>query len=293
MESRYISNENETDLDDLESKSIFERWRKKERVQLIRKVFGFLNKKKTLEIINHNKVFIRRLNLNINDYKEYSEKFSSIEIELILDKERYGKFINMKEGEESYFHIYVNDDIDVCPLCHSVLDDDQTEEELSRGNELIHQGSEYPDVRKREKRMNIVMRAILFLFILAEIGLIIINRAVKPNFWWAGICGIAMVYIYSSMVYWIKHDSGFAAKIGLQLVLTMVLLVAIDYYFTGMNGWSLKFAIPGVLLFGDAIVFFLMMLNKQYWYSYSILLLFIGCHAPVVRRQGTAKDELR
>lgn len=173
-------------------------------------------------------------------------------------------------------NIYVNDDIDVCPLCHSVLDDDQTEEELVRGNELIHQGSEYPDVRKREKRMNIVMRAILFLFILAEIGLVIINRTVKPNFWWAGICGIAMVYIYSSMVYWIKHDSGFAAKIGLQLVLTMVLLVAIDYYFTGMNGWSLKFAIPGVLLFGDAIVFFLMMLNKQYWYSYSILLLFIG-----------------
>ena len=55
MESRYISNENEEDLDELESTSIFERWRKKERVQLIRKVFGFLNKKKTLEIINHNK----------------------------------------------------------------------------------------------------------------------------------------------------------------------------------------------------------------------------------------------
>ena len=173
-------------------------------------------------------------------------------------------------------NIYVNDDIDVCPLCHSVLDEDLTEEELTVRAALIHQGSEYPDVRKREKRMNIVMRAILFLFILAEIGLIIINRAVKPNFWWAGICGIAMVYIYSSMVYWIKHDSGFAAKIGLQLVLTMVLLVGIDYYFTGMNGWSLKFAIPGVLLFGDAIVFFLMMLNRQYWYSYSILLVFIG-----------------
>ena len=180
-------------------------------------------------------------------------------------------------------NIRVNDDIDVCPLCHSVLDDDLTQEEMEISEKLIHQGSSYPNVRKREKRMNIVMRAILFLFIVAEIGLVLINRSVKPHFWWAGICGVAMVYIYSSMVYWIKHDSGFAAKIGAQLVITMALLVGIDYYFTAMNGWSFKYAIPGVILFGDAIVFFLMMLNKQYWYSYTILLLFIGlCSVGIV-----------
>ncbi|MBQ8086044.1 MAG: hypothetical protein IJ232_08075 [Lachnospiraceae bacterium] len=172
-------------------------------------------------------------------------------------------------------NIYVDDDIDVCPLCHSVLDEDMTKEEIETGQMLIHQGSEYPDVRKREKRMNMVMRAILFLFILAEVGLVLINRAVTPHMWWSLISGVAMVYIYFSMIYWIKHDSGFAAKIGIQLVLTMILLVGIDY-FTGMTGWSLKFAIPGVILIGDAVVFFLMMLNRQYWYSYSILLLFIG-----------------
>lgn len=171
--------------------------------------------------------------------------------------------------------IHVNDDIDVCPLCHSVLDDDMTEEEITAGDDLMHQGSEYPDVRKREKRLNMVMRAILFLFIIAEIGLVIINRAVNPNIWWSAISGVAMVYIYVSMVYWTRHDSGFAAKVGIQIVITMALLVGIDY-FTGMTGWSIKYAIPGVILFGDAVVFFLMMLNRQYWYSYTLLLLFIG-----------------
>ncbi len=172
-------------------------------------------------------------------------------------------------------NIYVNDDIDVCPLCHSVLDDDMSEDEITLGNSIIHQGSEYPDVRKREKRMNMVMRAILFLFIIAEISLVIINNAVTPYFWWSVISGVAMVYIFFSMVYWIKHDSGFATKIGLQLVITMAFLIGIDY-FTGMTGWSLKYAIPGVILFGDAVVFFLMMLNRQYWYSYTLLLIFIG-----------------
>lgn len=172
-------------------------------------------------------------------------------------------------------NIYVDDDIDVCPLCHSVLDDDMSDDEINVGLNLIHQGSEYPDVRKRERRMSMVMRAILFLFIIAEISLVVINYVVTPGVWWSAISGVAMVYIYFSMVYWIRHDSGFAAKIGIQLVLTMALLIGIDY-FTGMAGWSLKFAIPGVILFGDAVVFFLMMLNRQYWYSYTLLLLFIG-----------------
>ena len=84
-----------------------------------------------------------------------------------------------------------------------------------------------------------------------------------------------MVYIYLSMVYWIHNDAGYAAKIGQQISLTIALLVGIDY-FTGMSGWSLQWAIPGVILFGDAIVFFLMMLNRQHWYSYTFLLLLVA-----------------
>ena len=50
-----------------------------------------------------------------------------------------------------------------------------------------------------------------------------------------------------------------------------------------MNNWSLKWAIPGVILFGDAIVFFLMMLNRQHWYSYTLLLLLIAiCSVGII-----------
>lgn len=171
-------------------------------------------------------------------------------------------------------NVNIYDDTEVCPLCHSVLDE-LTEEEMQETKGIFGQGAPYPDVRKRTKRVHFIMRLILFLVILAEIGLIIINYFATPNFWWSGISGVAMMYIYFSMVYWINHDSGYPAKIGLQLTLTMLLLVGIDY-FTGMTGWSLKWAIPGVILFGDAIVFFLMMLNRQHWYSYTFLLLLIA-----------------
>lgn len=177
-------------------------------------------------------------------------------------------------------NVMIYDDTEICPLCHSVLDE-MTEEDRQKMERFSEKGAPYPDVKKRTKQLHFVMRLILFLFILAEICLIVINYFVTPNFWWSGISGAAMIYTYLSMVYWIHHDAGYAAKIGLQLCLTIALLVGIDY-FTGMTGWSLQWAIPGVILFGDAIVFFLMMLNRHHWYSYTLLLLLIAIFSIVI-----------
>ena len=78
----------------------------------LEKVFNNLKKGKTLNIVKYNKNIKRRINININDYKEYSEKYSSIEIEIKPVSNKYGKFINIgekeKEEEEIYFHIYFN-----------------------------------------------------------------------------------------------------------------------------------------------------------------------------------------
>ena len=50
----------------------------------------------------------QRLNLNINDYKEYCETYSSIEIELVPVKDKFGKFININDKNKLYIHIYFN-----------------------------------------------------------------------------------------------------------------------------------------------------------------------------------------
>jgi hypothetical protein len=42
----------------------------------ILKIFDNLGKKKSLEIIKYNKNIQNRKNININDYKEYSEMYS-------------------------------------------------------------------------------------------------------------------------------------------------------------------------------------------------------------------------
>ena len=76
----------------------------------LQKIFDMMNLQKKLKIIKINKNIQKRTNININDYKKYSETYSSIEIEIIInniiDKEY---FIRFKEENKKFFHIYFND----------------------------------------------------------------------------------------------------------------------------------------------------------------------------------------
>ena len=72
------------------------------------KVLEIANKKRVLEAIKYNKNIKEKIHININDYKEYSEIYSSIELEIIPIAFNFGRFIEIKKGEESYFHIYFN-----------------------------------------------------------------------------------------------------------------------------------------------------------------------------------------
>ena len=76
-------------------------------------LFDIVLEKRRLEIIKNNKNIQNRLYININDYKKFCEAYSSIEIEIIPSKIKYGKFINIVSVEEpedrKYYHIFFND----------------------------------------------------------------------------------------------------------------------------------------------------------------------------------------
>ena len=103
MDSKRISKENKVELN---SKIYFENLKSD---YFLQKVFEYIKRNKSLAIIKCNKKMQNRLNINIKDYKEYSEIYSSIEIEIIPIKNKYSEFINI-EGDKSYYHIYFNDD---------------------------------------------------------------------------------------------------------------------------------------------------------------------------------------
>ena len=94
MENKTISN-----LDNIKS------------VYTIKIISEHIKKNKYLSIIKYNKKMQNRLKLTINNYKEYSQLYSPIEIELKLVKNTYSNqaFINTTDDNKKYFHIFFND----------------------------------------------------------------------------------------------------------------------------------------------------------------------------------------
>ena len=75
----------------------------------IQKFFGYMPKRKSLETVRYNKNIQKRINININHYKAFSEEYSSIELDIIPKKGEYGNFINIKKEDKKFIHIYFND----------------------------------------------------------------------------------------------------------------------------------------------------------------------------------------
>ena len=66
----------------------------------IQKFFEYMTERKLLETIRYNKNIQKRINININRYKAYSETKTSLELDIIPMKCECDEFIKIKEEDE-------------------------------------------------------------------------------------------------------------------------------------------------------------------------------------------------
>ena len=114
-----------TELNKIESKDLFKNLKND---YFLQKLFNILFKKKSLDIIKYNKKIKDRINISIKDYKEYSEIYSSIEIELKPVINKYGQFININKENDIFYHIYFNNNKEETK--RNYLKEDENVEEL-------------------------------------------------------------------------------------------------------------------------------------------------------------------
>ena len=105
MDSNTVQNHSKEEINKTQLKNQIDNLKSK---YILQKIFDNLPKKKSFEIIKYNKKIQKRVNIDINDYKVFREKYSEIIIEIIPGNNKYGKFINIKDKEELYYHIYFN-----------------------------------------------------------------------------------------------------------------------------------------------------------------------------------------
>ena len=72
----------------------------------LRKMFSHLKERNKLQILQQNKRIRDRVNISIDDYKN----FKKTELIIIPEENKYGVFINIKKEEKNKYHVFFNDE---------------------------------------------------------------------------------------------------------------------------------------------------------------------------------------
>lgn len=159
-------------------------------------------------------------------------------------------------------NVYIKDKTIVCPLCHSVLDVNESEE-----IELEEDYSMYPDVKIHARKLVYFMRVFLYLSIIAAVVTVVVNYITFQGMRWSVICVAAIIYTDVSLNYWIRKNAGHVSKIMMQMIGAILLDVVIDWII-GYQGWSMNYVTPSIMLLMEGILAVLMIVNHTQWVSY-------------------------
>ncbi|MCI5856142.1 MAG: DUF6320 domain-containing protein [Agathobacter sp.] len=158
--------------------------------------------------------------------------------------------------------IQITDETDKCPFCRCVLEKDEGQTQ-----------DKYPEAWVVARRFHLLENIVLFLSILIEAVLVYINYVVTPFFAWSLIVGLVLLYANVVLRLAVIGKSGYMFKTICLVLMTVIILIAIDYL-TGYNRWSLNYVMPAGILFMDIGILVLMIVNHRNWQSYMMAQLF-------------------
>lgn len=161
--------------------------------------------------------------------------------------------------------VQVLDDTKICPLCKSVLADDDG----------VKGESTYPDIEVNIRSFTIFKRIILFLSIVAGIVSILVNYFWYTGVLWSLITTAAIMYFWAAVIFAVKNHANLASKILVQAISASALLVVIDYVI-GYTGWAVNYVVPNILSLANIATLIIIIVNRMDWHDYVIYQIMIG-----------------
>lgn len=131
----------------------------------------------------------------------------------------------------------------------------------------------YPQKLNSKNSDKIFYIAILISIVIGVL-LIIINKLTTPKIDWASLANCGIIYIWITVIYSIKKSTNIAGHVLLQSLITSAVTLYIDYV-TGKNGWSVKIAIPIILMVANTTMLILTIINHKRYIKYAIYQLII------------------
>lgn len=161
--------------------------------------------------------------------------------------------------------VKIMDKTEVCPLCRCVVEVEETEASKEY----------YPDIRVKGKKIELIVRIVLFFSIVAGALSVIINVTHPDGTWWSVIVIGGLAYLQLIMLFVIENQhAGYLSKVIIGTACGIAYIVLIDYLH-GFTRWSLNYAVPGAMMAIDIMTIVLMFVNIRNWQSYLSLQIFM------------------
>ena len=151
--------------------------------------------------------------------------------------------------------ILVADDTNLCPLCDSVLDGDEPGENI------------YPRLEEQFHRFVLFKKIIYFILVATATMSVLVNYLFFNGVYWSLIVLGAIGYCFFTISYTVTHRTNLGAKVIFQAAGILILTWIIDMV-TGYTGWSIRYAIPSMLLLADTVLVAMMLFNTVRWQGY-------------------------
>lgn len=153
--------------------------------------------------------------------------------------------------------VEILDDTYICPLCLHVLEENKDEV----GTKM------YPTVQFNVERYHMLKRIFSFILVVV-VALFSIGNYLLYNNLVGYIIVIASAFYFAITVrYSVLYRANLAAKILVQTIGAMVLIVLIDYAI-GYTGWSVNYVLPCICLIANLAIMLLMIVNRMNWQEY-------------------------
>ncbi|MDD6327921.1 MAG: DUF6320 domain-containing protein [Eubacteriales bacterium] len=152
--------------------------------------------------------------------------------------------------------INICDEALACPLCHGVL------QQQTPGNQPF-----YPDVQPKMKKMVLLIKVVIFVSVLAEGCMLLINYLVDPDFKWSFITGIALFYGCFGLSVSVLHNRSIRRKIVVHLCMGILFMYVLDLLL-GYRGWSLSIGAPSAILAVQLVLVVLVIVYHDNWQIY-------------------------
>lgn len=150
----------------------------------------------------------------------------------------------------------------VCPLCRSVV----KEEQETAGLECLEEPS-FPFADRRRKRICFARNIYLFAMIVLIASMIFLNLYLHCMMWWTVIVAASVVCGYITFVVTVLKPVSAKLRVTVQSLMGFLLLLLIDWL-TGYQGWALNYVFPIYLPVMDIIILVMMLIDKFDWQSY-------------------------